>query len=466
MKYTNKADLPEGIVKAIIEDEYSIGDADYSQSKLAVPPQMARLMSIYSDDISIDVSDEIWKLLGKAVHYILEKANRPKLNKHAIITNSLRFLFVKDKDDFEYRIDDEYNNDIASKLKKILTSSDQTTSSLRYQIIQELGRLFNGYKFGEDEEDVKIFLEKRLYLQVGDIRLSGQIDFYHILNEKIEDYKVTSVWKILKKNLKDWEFQGNVYKLILENNGYAVKSIQINAILKDWKEYEFVQKKEEGYPPLPVHKIEIKIWKPLDVLKEIIRRIEDHEAVRSIINVEELYKLRPCTNDEKWHGEDKFAVMKHGGKKASAVFNTMPEAEEYMLEKTDGTMFIQIRPGEDKRCEDYCLVKQYCAQYKAEHGKLNIGGTDGTGTLLLPTTDEILNKLKPSSIVKQAFTPTDIPTETIGNETYPLPLPEENQSKKETITPEQQKISQNEPDTKNINTEKFDLSSFLKDFKK
>jgi hypothetical protein len=458
MKFTNNANLPEGIVKAIIEDEYSIGNADYSHSKLAVPPQMARLMSIYSDEITVDVSDEIWKLLGKAVHYILEKANKPKINKHAAIVNSLRFLFIKDKDDFEYRIDEEYNNDIANKLKRVLTSPDQKVHSLRYQVIQALGELFYSYNF-EEEED-KLFLEKRLYLQVGNIKISGQIDWYKKSDRKIEDYKVTSVWKILKNDLDDWEFQGNVYKLILENNGFPVDSIQINTILKDWKKFKARIKKDEGYPQLPVHTIEIKLWKPLDVLKEVIKRIEDHELVKNISSPEELYKLRPCTDKEKWHGEDRFAVMKHGGKKASATFDTLAEAEAYMLEKTDGSMFIEIRKGEDKRCEEYCLAKPYCAQYKAEHSKLSNTFGDKNASTIVPTVDQILEKLKSpmadksSNSVKE--TPTEIPTETIGNETYPLP--EENTPKTE------QKIQENKQNTEAVK-KPFDLSSYLEGLK-
>jgi hypothetical protein len=461
MKFTNNANLPEGIVRAIIEDEYTIGNADYSHSKLAVPPQMARLMSIYSDEITVDVSDEIWKLLGKSVHYILEKANKPKVNKHTDLLLNLKFTFAKDGS--EYFVVHSDKEDSLAELRKLLQyspSSEYTVSFLRHAIIQELGKLTDVNLPSQEEEDSKLFLEKRLYLQVGNIRVSGQIDWYKKSDRKIEDYKVTSVWKILKNDLDDWEFQGNVYKLILENNGFPVDNIQINTILKDWKKFEAGIKKDEGYPQLPVHTIEIKLWKPLDVLKEVIKRIEDHELVKNVSSPEELYRLRPCTDKEKWHGEDKFAVMKHGGKKASAVFNTLIEAEAYMLEKTDGSMFIEIRKGEDKRCEEYCLAKPYCAQYKAEHSKLNNTFGDKDASIILPTVDQVLEKLKPpmadksSNSVKE--TPTEIPTETIGNETYPLP-PEE------TIPKAEQKIQEDKQNPKPVT---FDLNSYLEGFKK
>ncbi len=72
MKITNKFNLPEPLVKAITAGEYKRGE--YSASMLPSPPQIRALEQRYWDEIVIDVSDRIWILLGRAVHYILEKA--------------------------------------------------------------------------------------------------------------------------------------------------------------------------------------------------------------------------------------------------------------------------------------------------------------------------------------------------------------------------------------------------------
>ena len=74
MKYVNNYGLPEGIVNFILDDEYSIGEADFSFSNLLSPPQQRRLMQLHFDEIEVDVADEIWKVLGTAFHQLVAEA--------------------------------------------------------------------------------------------------------------------------------------------------------------------------------------------------------------------------------------------------------------------------------------------------------------------------------------------------------------------------------------------------------
>ncbi len=73
MRFSNKFNLPEALVQAVIKREYSKGEADYSVTELLRPPQMARLLKLYGGQIEVDVADSIWAVLGTAVHYILSK---------------------------------------------------------------------------------------------------------------------------------------------------------------------------------------------------------------------------------------------------------------------------------------------------------------------------------------------------------------------------------------------------------
>ena len=75
MKYTNIHNIPEEIIRAVHNDSYSKGASTISVTGLLRPPQMRLLEEKHIDDISVDVSDEIWKLLGQSVHTILERAN-------------------------------------------------------------------------------------------------------------------------------------------------------------------------------------------------------------------------------------------------------------------------------------------------------------------------------------------------------------------------------------------------------
>ena len=75
MKYTNKHDIPKEIIRAIENDQYTRGNSDISVTGLLQPPRIRLLEREHHDDIVLDYSDETWKILGHAVHAILERAN-------------------------------------------------------------------------------------------------------------------------------------------------------------------------------------------------------------------------------------------------------------------------------------------------------------------------------------------------------------------------------------------------------
>ena len=74
MKLTNNHDLPEAIVAAIMNDSYTKGDADISVTELLTPPQLRQLKLKHYEELTEDVSDRIWSLLGQSVHTIIERA--------------------------------------------------------------------------------------------------------------------------------------------------------------------------------------------------------------------------------------------------------------------------------------------------------------------------------------------------------------------------------------------------------
>jgi hypothetical protein len=80
MIYTNKHNLPQVIVDALLQDTYSKGDADASVTELLTPPQMRKLIIKHDDEIVVDVSDMLAALQGRAMHYIMELAATGKYN--------------------------------------------------------------------------------------------------------------------------------------------------------------------------------------------------------------------------------------------------------------------------------------------------------------------------------------------------------------------------------------------------
>ena len=71
---TNTHGLPAALVSAVLNDPYT-GGGDISATKLIDAPQRRVLQGKHRDDISIDVSERIWSLLGQGVHNVLERAS-------------------------------------------------------------------------------------------------------------------------------------------------------------------------------------------------------------------------------------------------------------------------------------------------------------------------------------------------------------------------------------------------------
>lgn len=79
MKLTNKNGFPEALVRAIQNDTYSKGDADFSVTELLQPPRLRALKKLHGHEIQEDVEDRLWALYGQIVHTILERANEADL---------------------------------------------------------------------------------------------------------------------------------------------------------------------------------------------------------------------------------------------------------------------------------------------------------------------------------------------------------------------------------------------------
>jgi|TARA_R110000824_G_scaffold8389_3_gene37986 hypothetical protein len=75
LKLTNNYGAPDSIVDAVRNDPYTKDGADFSVTELIKPPQIRRLWNKHEDDITVDVREQIWKLLGTGVHAAIEQAD-------------------------------------------------------------------------------------------------------------------------------------------------------------------------------------------------------------------------------------------------------------------------------------------------------------------------------------------------------------------------------------------------------
>lgn len=75
MILTNKLGLPKSIEQAVRNDPYSSGDAHISVTGLIGPARKKALEKIHAAELTEDVADRIWSLMGQIAHGILERAD-------------------------------------------------------------------------------------------------------------------------------------------------------------------------------------------------------------------------------------------------------------------------------------------------------------------------------------------------------------------------------------------------------
>ena len=191
--------------------------------------------------------------------------------------------------------------------------------------------------------------------------LSGQQDLYSESLKRITDYKTGSVWKVIYDDWSDYRKQCLYYALLFRKIGFECDNAEIVMVLKDWSKTQ--AKIKQDYPQHPV------FIKHFDFTDK-----EFEEAETEIINkFNELDKMQNlsdddipiCSKEERWASEDKWAVMKKGQKRAVKLCDTEGEAID-MLAAGKGDS-IEFRPGEDKKCMEYCSCCKFCSYYKERY---------------------------------------------------------------------------------------------------
>lgn len=304
---TNRTNLPDVFLRAIKNDPYSSGGAQRSVTQLIGPPRIHQLQQKHKHAITGDAVDQIWSLLGRGVHKVLEQGS--------------------DGEDVEERFFAEVNGWVISG-----------ACDLQY-----------GSEGGER----------------GRQRLT---DADHPLGNApsapvtIMDYKVTSVWSVIMNPIgkADWIAQQNMYAYLVElNKPVTVTKIQICAILRDWSSRD--AKTMPNYPAAPIIVIDLPLWSPEDRVAYVTERVRAHQNAEMLMALDE--PLPFCSKEERWQRGDKWAVLKDGGKRALKVFDSEAEAVDYI---GDGT-HIEYRPGIPNRCAgNYCSVAPFCEQYQGE----------------------------------------------------------------------------------------------------
>ena len=204
------------------------------------------------------------------------------------------------------------------------------------------------------------FTEEKFSVPVSNSKVTGRVDLYDLENETIYDWKTASTWKVQFNDFSDWDKQGLIYAWLMKQNGLNVKEVKFVALLKDHSKSK--ARKDFEYPQKPVVVHTVKVTE--EALKEIEAfinlKVRQFEVAETLVDE----KLTPCTKEERWATEDKWAIMKAGRKTALKVCDSEEEAKSLMAEK--GGTDIEFRPGENKKCVDgYCACRNFCPFYKS-----------------------------------------------------------------------------------------------------
>ena len=321
IELTNKHNYPEVFLKAcLIDKHYTKGDISTTQAVDA--PQIRMLKA--NNDIVEDVSDRLWMLFGTAMHHVLERAEVAHFGARQILQAAEVFHDLKD----------EQSMKIGDRLVEICKE-----------------------KFPQEFES-KDLIEHTLSVVVDGMEISGTMDKFVFETGTLQDYKVTGAWSyVYEEAKKKWYAQQNIYAYMLREHGYTVNNANIIALFKDWSKFKTFRQKD--YPPTPVMEIPVDLIPHERVHKYLQGRVKLHRRAQNGEQID-------CTGKERWATADSFAVKKPNAKKATKIFDKREHAEKYIEDNKlkHPTFEIEERPGENKRCEEYCPVRDVCPQRK------------------------------------------------------------------------------------------------------
>lgn len=244
---------------------------------------------------------------------------------------------------------------------------EEDVSDMIYAI---LGTAFHSLLENSKENDDELkeeYLKQELSCldeRLKDYRLSGKADLYNAKENKIIDFKTTSSFKFVLKDFEDYRMQLLMYAWLFNKIGFKTDKGQIIAILRDWQKSK--AKFDSSYPQSQVQTIEFKFT------DKDFEEIEKFIATKFIElkNCESLKDedLPLCSMEDRWNDGNKYAVKKKGNKRADRVFDSEEEAREYLADK-ENTHEIEVRPGEDRRCLEYCSCCKFCTYWQKTYGQ-------------------------------------------------------------------------------------------------
>lgn len=199
-----------------------------------------------------------------------------------------------------------------------------------------------------------MMIEKTVYAEYAGWKIKGQIDHVLLSSGELFDFKETNARKVRGGVLpREWEQQTNIYRRMLHREkGIQIGGIAVFAFLRDWSKRE--SKQSQDYPQAPVVRFDVPVWTDEQADAFIEERVRLHQMAESIA----------CSEEDVWAKPDKWAVMKRGNVRAIRVYNNVFDADAHAGQSS--AFYVEHRPGEAVRCQEWCPVSHLCPQWQAD----------------------------------------------------------------------------------------------------
>ena len=248
---------------------------------------------------------------------------------------------------------------------------DEITEDVSERTYALYGQLIHLLLERAGEQDRNALTEERLFTEAEGWTISGQTDTITLTEEEgwvVSDYKFVTAYKFKREYSGelvmpvDYERQLNLYAHLLRENGFRVDELKIVAIYRDWSKLE--AKRDGNYPQLGAETHDVKLWPAEEAKAFMEERVRLHQDAETALPF--------CDDEERWAKPDKYALMPNANSaRARKLFDSRVAAFTWAKDpanKVKDGWIVDHRVGANTRCENYCIVSEYCEQFQVLQG--------------------------------------------------------------------------------------------------
>jgi hypothetical protein len=305
LRITNKAGLPEPLVKAVRNDTYDRGDVDFTVTELLRPARAHALIKQHWDEIEVDASELVYALCGQIGHAILERAADSRFAEY-------RFYHLID------------------------CGSNYGSKTIS-------GRVDLWHEEGTNDQDE--------------------------LPAKLSDYKFCSMWAVKDGVPSDWKEQVNMLAWLARENGVPISEAEIVAIFRDWSKPRARRERSYPPIQTKVCPVELWDHKEIGhfIVRRIQALMDAERGTLPLCSDEERWKDADGWAVKKRGAKRADRVVSSLAQAKAIAARSETEARLHLKDLERSIQYdIEFRRGVAKRCEDYCAAAPFCEQFKAE----------------------------------------------------------------------------------------------------